>query len=142
MATVNKDFRVKNNISLTNTADTITAATHYFVETGSDGVIRPKTLANVRTEVVTTAAVNSAAATTVGTVTSGTWAATDVELAHGGTNASLTAVNGGVIYSTASAMAITSAGTAGQVLTSNGASAPTWQTPSSGGFDAFLLAGM
>ena len=124
------------------TADTATTASHYFVETASDGIVRPKTLANVRTEIVTTAAVNSAAATTVGTVTSGTWAATDVALDHGGTNASLTAVNGGVVYSTASAMAITSAGTAGQVLTSNGASAPTWQTPSSGGFDAFLLAGM
>ena len=124
------------------TADTATTASHYFVETASDGVVRPKTLANVRTEIVTNAAVNSAAATTVGTVTSGTWAATDVALAHGGTNASLTAVNGGVVYSTASAMAITSAGSAGQVLTSNGSSAPTWQTPSSGGLDAFLLAGM
>lgn len=59
--------------SLTSVADTATAATHYFVETGSDGYIRPKTLANVKTEIVTTAAVNSAAATTVGTITSGTW---------------------------------------------------------------------
>lgn len=55
------------------TAATATAATSYWVETGSDGIVRPKTLANVRTEIVTTAAVNSAAATTVGTVTSGTW---------------------------------------------------------------------
>jgi hypothetical protein len=53
--------------------DTATAASHYFVETGSDGVIRPKTLSDVRTEVVTTSAVNAAAATTVGTVTSGIW---------------------------------------------------------------------
>lgn len=73
MATVNKDFKVKNNISIVNTADTATAASHYIVETGSDGVIRPKTLANVRTEIVTTASVNAAAATTVGTITSGTW---------------------------------------------------------------------
>ena len=51
------------------TAATATAATSYFVETGSDGVVRPKTLANVRTEVVTTAAVNSAAATALGTLT-------------------------------------------------------------------------
>ena len=42
------------------TADTATAATHYFVETGSDGVIRPKTLANARTELVTSASVYSA----------------------------------------------------------------------------------
>jgi len=55
------------------TADTATAATHYFVETSSDGFVRPKTLANARTELVTTAAVNSAAATTVGTITSGVW---------------------------------------------------------------------
>jgi hypothetical protein len=62
--------------TITTTAlDTATAASHYFVETGSDNVIRPKTLANVRTEVVTTAAVNAAAATTTGTVTSGTWSA-------------------------------------------------------------------
>ena len=59
-------------LSLT-TSDTTTTATHYMVETATDGVVRPKTLANTRTEIVTTAAVNSAAATTVGTVTSGTW---------------------------------------------------------------------
>jgi len=48
-------------------------------------------------------------------------------LANGGSNAALTAVNGGAVYSTASALAITAAGTSGQVLTSNGAAAPTWQ---------------
>lgn len=63
------------SINLVGTADTATTSTHYFVETGTDGFVRPKTLANVRTEIVTTAAVNSAAATTVGTVTSGTWSA-------------------------------------------------------------------
>jgi hypothetical protein len=59
-------------LSLT-TADTATTATHYMVETATDGVVRPKTLANARTEIVTTAAVNSASATVVGTITSGTW---------------------------------------------------------------------
>lgn len=47
--------------SLSGIADTATAATHYFVETATDGYIRPKTLANVKTELVTTAAVNTAA---------------------------------------------------------------------------------
>jgi len=60
-------------INLVGTGDTAIAATHYFVETGSDGFIRPKTLANARTEIVTTATVNAAAATTVGTITSGIW---------------------------------------------------------------------
>src|SRR5688572_23493993 len=36
-------------------------------------------------------------------------------------------VNGGVVYSTATAMAVTAAGTAGQLLTSAGAAAPTWE---------------
>jgi uncharacterized protein (UPF0303 family) len=51
---------------------------------------------------------------------------TDISLADGGTNASLTAVAGGVVYSGASALAITSAGIANQVLRSNGTGAPDW----------------
>lgn len=70
----------------------------------------------------------SSSITTVGTVTSGTWNGTDIALAYGGTNATLTAANGGVVYSNATAMAITAAGTQDQVLKSNGAAAPTWQT--------------
>ena len=51
---------------------------------------------------------------------------TDVSLADGGTNASLTAVNGGAVYSTGSSLAITGAGTANSVLLSTGAGAPIW----------------
>lgn len=125
-----------NGAITTATADTATAASHYFVETASDNTIRPKTLANAQAEIVTTATVNAAAATTVGTITTGTWAATDVGLAHGGTAATLTAVNGGIVYSTLSSMAITAAGTTGQVLTSTGAAAPIWvnQSPINGVF--------
>lgn len=64
---------VSNGTISTATADTATTASHYYVETASDNIIRPKTLANARTEIVTTAAVNAAAATTVGTITSGVW---------------------------------------------------------------------
>ena len=59
------------------------------------------------------------------------WQGTAVGLAYGGTNANLTAVAGGVIYSGASALAISAAGTSGQVLTSAGASAPTWTAQAS-----------
>ena len=45
-------------ISLT-TADTATASSHYIVETASDGIIRPKTLANVQAEVVTNTTMQS-----------------------------------------------------------------------------------
>ena len=55
-----------------------------------------------------------------------------LDLANGGTNAALTAVAGAVPYSSASALALTAAGTVGQVLTSAGAGAPTWSTPAGG----------
>lgn len=41
-------------LNLASTSNTSSTATHYFVETGSDGFVRPKTLSNVRAEVVTT----------------------------------------------------------------------------------------
>jgi hypothetical protein len=74
------------------TAATTTNATSYWVETGSDGVVRPKTIANVRTEIVTTSAVNSAAATTVGIITSGTWQGSEISTTY--TAAKVTSVNG------------------------------------------------
>ena len=68
--------------------------------------------------------------TSVGTIASGTWNGSIIGLTYGGTNANLTAVAGGAVYSTGSGLAITAAGTAGQILTSNGASAPTWSANS------------
>lgn len=54
-------------------------------------------------------------------------------IANGGTNGTATPTAGAVPYGTGSAYAFTTAGTTGQVLTSNGASAPTWTTLSSSG---------
>ena len=65
-----------------------------------------------------------------GSYTNGTWNGNVVGLGYGGTNANLTAVAGGAVYSSGSALGITSAGTSDQVLTSNGSSAPTWQSVS------------
>lgn len=53
-------------------------------------------------------------------------------LAQGGTNAALTAANGGLVYSGASAFALSAVGTAGQALISGGAGAPTWFNPAPG----------
>ena len=49
-------------------------------------------------------------------------------IANGGTNSTSAPTAGGAVYGTGTAYAITAAGTSGQVLTSNGASAPTFQT--------------
>jgi microcystin-dependent protein/phage-related tail fiber protein len=52
-------------------------------------------------------------------------------IARGGTNGSATPTQGGLAYGTGTAYAFTSAGTSGQLLQSNGTSAPSWINSSS-----------
>lgn len=52
-----------------------------------------------------------------------------VAIANGGTNGTATPTAGAVPYGTGTAYAFTAAGTSGQVLTSNGSSAPSWTSP-------------
>ena len=69
--------------------------------------------------------------TGVGTLTAGTWNATNIALNRGGTNASLTACSGGIVYCTSSAFAITPAGSLDQVLKHNGLNnSPSWVSQS------------
>lgn len=53
-------------------------------------------------------------------------------LSRGGTNANLTPIDGGILYTNSTTTALTSAGSSGQVLQSNGSGAPTWVTRLSG----------
>jgi len=53
-------------------------------------------------------------------------------IASGGTNGTSAPTAGAVPYGTGTAYAFTAAGTAGEVLTSNGAGAPTWAAASGG----------
>ena len=76
-----------------------------------------------------TSASNAAIAIAATQVTSGVLA-----IAQGGTNSSATATAGGAVYGTGTAFAFTAAGTAGQVLTSAGSSAPVWSGISGGTF--------
>lgn len=76
-----------------------------------------------------TSASNTAIAIDASQVTTGVLA-----IAQGGTNSSATATAGGAVYGTGTAFAFTSAGTAGQVLTSAGAGAPVWSGISGGTF--------
>jgi hypothetical protein len=102
--------------------DAIDATTETTIEAAID------TLANL------TAASSLA---TVGTISTGTWEATDVGAAHGGTGRSshtAYAVICGGTTTTAAQQSIASVGTSGQVLTSNGAGAlPTFQAAAAGG---------
>jgi hypothetical protein len=54
-----------------------------------------------------------------------------VAIANGGTGGTNTPTGGGIAYGTGSAYAFTTAGTTGQLLQSNGASAPSWLPQSS-----------
>ena len=67
----------------------------------------------------------------------------NLPLANGGTNATLAASNGGVLYSDASALAIlTGNGTADKILLSGASVAPTWSTatyPETSGSNGYLL---
>ena len=54
---------------------------------------------------------------------------TALPIASGGTNGTASPTLGGVAYGTGTAYALTASGTAGKVLTANGAAAPTWEDP-------------
>jgi hypothetical protein len=62
-------------------------------------------------------------------------------LSSGGTNGSLTAVAGAIVYSSGSAMAFSAVGTIGEVLTSNGAGTPTWTVPAASGVTSVAASG-
>jgi len=64
-----------------------------------------------------------------GSITSATWNGSTIAINRGGTNGTAVPTAGAVAYGTGTAYAFTGAGTTGQVLTSNGSSAPTWSTP-------------
>ncbi len=61
-----------------------------------------------------------------GVITTGTWNGSLVGLTYGGTNKNMTAVNGGIVWTDADSMEVSAAGTTGQILSSNGSSAPSW----------------
>jgi len=88
------------------------------------GVTKQSTVAATQTTVSGGTTGLTPATATAGAVTlAGTLA-----VANGGTNATATPTAGAVPYGTGTAYAFSAVGTVGQVLKSNGASAPTWTT--------------
>ncbi len=65
--------------------------------------------------------------TTVGTITTGVWHGSTITVPYGGTGAT-SFTQGGILYGNGtSAIGVSAAGTAGQVLLSGGTGAPTWR---------------
>ncbi|KKQ53758.1 MAG: hypothetical protein US83_C0009G0042, partial [Candidatus Falkowbacteria bacterium GW2011_GWC2_38_22] len=65
-----------------------------------------------------------------GQITDGSWLGDVIGLAYGGTNKNMTAVAGGIVYTDSDSMEVTSAGTGGYILMSNGSAAPAWVSSS------------
>lgn len=100
--------------------------------TNTTSVTFPTSGTLINSAVTTLSSLTSASSlATIGTITSGIWNGTTITVSNGGTgNTSTTAyaVLCGGTTSTGNFQAVSGAGTAGQVLTSNGASTlPTWQ---------------
>jgi len=69
---------------------------------------------------------------TLGTITTGTWHGSTIEIARGGTNSTASPTAGAVAYGDGAGYAFNSAGSSGQVLTSGGTGAPTFTSSLSG----------
>lgn len=83
---------------------------------------------------VTTFSAGTTGLTPSGATSGAVTLAGTLAVANGGTNSTATPTAGGAGYGTGTAHAYTAAGTAGQILTSAGASAPTWGNLDGGTF--------
>lgn len=83
------------------------------------------TVTSVGATVPSFLSISGSPVTSSGTLAIG-YSGTPLPIANGGTNTSATPTNGGAVYGTGTAYAVTPAGTTGQVLTSTGSGAPIW----------------
>jgi hypothetical protein len=128
--------------TLSKLAGNITTTKQYLSQTGSGAASAAPAWATISGSDITGAALTKVDDTNVTLTLGGTPAtallrATSLtlgwtgvlSLTRGGTNASLTASNGGIVYSDASAMAILAGtATAGQIIRSGANAAPSWST--------------
>ena len=112
--------------ALTLTGDFIRSGAHSLTltTTGATNVTLPTT-----GTLITSAVTSLLSLVAVGIIATGTWQADTVGVGYGGTGATTLTDHGVMLGSGASAVTVTAAGTAGQLLSSGGAAAdPAWTT--------------
>jgi hypothetical protein len=110
----------------TTAPNALTALGAYPATNPSGYTTNTGTVTSVAATVPAFLSVTGSPVTTSGTLAI-TYSGTALPIANGGTNGTATPTLGGVIVGTGTSYDSTAAGTSGQILTSNGASAPTWQ---------------
>jgi len=106
-----------NSLSLPNT--TFIESTNGDIAIGSWGANAIHFVVNGTTTTVDAMTISSSGVTSL---------LNPLGLSSGGTNSNLSAVAGAVAYSSGTAIALSAAGTSGQVLVSGGSGSPTWNT--------------
>ena len=85
------NVEVQGSATIGTTAAATSAHQGFLVRENAAGLVNLRTRAQVRSDIGAAPAAGSTSITTLGTIGTGTWAATDVAVAHGGTGASTAA---------------------------------------------------
>lgn len=118
-STVNFNFTGPTNVTFPTSGVLATVGGTVSSVVGTTNRITVTTTSGVSTVDIASTYVGQSSLTTLGTITTGTWNASLIPMAFGGTNANLTATANNLVYSTASAMALLPTANNGVLITSN-----------------------